>query len=74
LGLPPGQAALSLFLFNVGVELGQLAVVVAVVGIGHLASGRIILPSTLVRAPLYVAGGLAAFWFIVRTGDIIAHA
>ena len=71
IGLPPGQAALSLFLFNVGVELGQLAVVVAVVGIGRLASGRIELPALLVRAPLYVAGGLAAFWFMVRTADIL---
>ena len=71
IGLPPGQAALSLFLFNVGVELGQLAVVVAVVGIGRLASGRIELPAPLVRAPLYVAGGLAAFWFMVRTADIL---
>ena len=74
IGLPPGQAALSLLLFNVGVELGQLAVVVAVVGVGRLASGRITLPSALVRAPLYVAGGLSAFWFIVRTGDIVLAA
>ena len=74
IGLPPGQAALSLFLFNVGVELGQVAVVVAVVGLVRLAEGRVELPAWLVRAPLYVAGGLSAFWFIVRTGDIFLAA
>ena len=74
IGLPPGQAALSLLLFNVGVELGQVAVVVAVVGLVRLAEGRVELPAWLVRAPLYVAGGLSAFWFIVRTGDILLAA
>ena len=70
IGLPPGQAALSLLLFNLGVELGQLAVVVAVVGLVRLATGRIEVPARLVRAPLYVAGGLSAFWFLSRTATI----
>ena len=72
IGLPPGQAAVSLLLFNLGVEVGQLGVVVAVVGLVRLAEGRLTLPDWLVRTPLYVAGGLAAFWFLVRTVDVFA--
>lgn len=70
-GLPRGATAFALFFFNVGVELGQLAVVVLC-----LASGR-----ALARAPArwplrrgvcYALGGAGAFWCIERAVAIVA--
>ena len=75
IGLPKENLALALFLFNVGVEIGQLAVVavalaliVAVRGIcGRL---RLALPRRVVAAPLAVGGCLAAYWFVERTASL----
>jgi hypothetical protein len=67
-GLPPGDVPLALFAFNVGVEAGQLAFVVAVASLAAL-SGRLGLSRAgghaLGAAP-YAIGTLAAFWFFER--------
>lgn len=67
LGLPQGQIPLALFAFNIGVELGQLAFVLAAMGIALIA--RRVMRSASKwssRAPAYVIGALAAFWLIER--------
>ncbi len=67
-GLPASAVPLALLGFNVGIELGQLAFVLAVVGSTALArplTGR--LPLWTRSVPVYAMGSLAAFWMIGRS-------
>lgn len=66
IGLPPGHVPLSLVCFNVGVELGQLGVVVVVLAIMAWAARGERRPAWLGRGLIYVLGGFAAFWFLQR--------
>jgi len=66
-GLPPGDVPLALLFFNVGVELGQLAFVTAVLLL--IRASRVFLKSLPPRAellPAYAIGSLGAFWLIQR--------
>jgi len=66
-GLPHGEIPLALFAFNVGVELGQLAFVAAVLSLARLV--RILplrLPVWAPRAAGYAIGSIAAFWVFAR--------
>jgi hydrogenase/urease accessory protein HupE len=69
IGLPQGDIPLALFAFNVGVELGQLAFIGAVLIVFALAR-RLSIPAILVQRvkPLapYAIGGVAAFWLVER--------
>ena len=67
IGLPQGDVPLALFSFNVGVELGQLAVVAAALAV-IFALQRLRLPRFAVGYPVvvYGIGGIAAFWVIDR--------
>lgn len=68
IGLPAGQAALALFAFNAGVELGQLGLVLAAIGpLGWIGRARIARPAA------YVIGGLAAAWTIERIAALFAR-
>jgi len=69
-GLPERHVPLALFSFNLGVELGQLGVVVILL-LGRAllergARGRLPL-GHMARALVYTLGSLAAFWSIERT-------
>ena len=66
-GLPQGEIPLALFAFNVGVELGQLAFVTAVLTLVRLV--RLLplhLPAWGKGAAGYAIGSLAAFWVFAR--------
>jgi hydrogenase/urease accessory protein HupE len=67
IGLPSNAIPMSLFLFNVGVEIGQLMFVALVV---TLAWSLTKLPFELPRwtrwVPPYAIGSFAAYWFIDR--------
>jgi hypothetical protein len=65
IGLPAGQVAQALVCFNVGVELGQLAFVAALLFAAEL------LPISRVprRVPAYAIGALAAFFCLDRIGS-----
>ncbi|HRI91805.1 MAG TPA: HupE/UreJ family protein [Accumulibacter sp.] len=69
IGLPRGDIPLALVAFNIGVELGQLAFIVVVLGCLALAR-RIKLAAALERyarpATPYAIGILASFWFFER--------
>jgi hydrogenase/urease accessory protein HupE len=69
IGLPHGDIPLALFTFNVGVEIGQLAFIAAVLAVFAIVK-RLPLPAILVQraqpVATYVIGGVAAFWFIER--------
>jgi HupE / UreJ protein len=66
-GLPPGEIPLALFAFNVGVELGQLAFVTAVLLLARLIrmmEWRV--PVWASGAVGYAIGSVAAFWVFAR--------
>ena len=68
-GLPEREIPAALLAFNVGIEIGQLAFVAVVVAAGWaLARLPRRLAAPLVKAPAYVIGSLAAFWFFERLG------
>ena len=66
-GLPPSDIPIALLLFNVGVEVGQLIFVTAVLLAG-IALRRIALQQTRWGeiTATYVIGSVAAFWTIER--------
>ena len=73
-GLPKGDIPLALFAFNVGVELGQLAFIAAVL-IALSVARRIPVPGAVSRQakPIatYAIGSLAAFWFVDRVAGFV---
>jgi hydrogenase/urease accessory protein HupE len=66
-GLPPGDVPAALLLFNVGVEVGQLAFVVAVLALIRTVRS---LPAPAWRwldgVPAYAIGSIATFWVVQR--------
>ena len=72
LGLPQGEIPLALLLFNVGVEIGQLAFVFVVILLER--AFRILQvhwPVLLARLPGYLVGTLGAFWTIQRVAILL---
>jgi hypothetical protein len=71
-GLPSGDAPLALLSFNLGIEIGQLTVIVVVLG-AAAALPRLPLrwPRWAPQAPIYVIGTLAAYWCIERTAALL---
>ena len=68
MGLPQAEIPLALLLFNVGVEIGQVAFVLLLVLLErsfHLLEVR--WPRLVERLPGYAVGTLGAFWAIQRT-------
>lgn len=79
IGLPADSVPEALMLFNIGVELGQLAFIFLVLGLGLLAvrlmPGRRWGEPLLKRGPALMAnaiGGLAGYWLIERTWSALA--
>jgi hydrogenase/urease accessory protein HupE len=71
IGLPPKAAPQALFLFNVGVEIGQLMFIAAAITamrLYALARDRFGWREAawVHAAPSYVIGGLASYWLIER--------
>lgn len=67
IGLPPHAIPLALFLFNVGIEIGQLTFVAALLLVAA-ALARLV-PRWVERfewLPPHLIGGLASFWLIER--------
>jgi hypothetical protein len=67
MGLPRTEIPLALLLFNVGVELGQLAFVALVILLVRaFRTLEIRWPAAVQRLPGYAVGSLGAFWTIQR--------
>ena len=66
LGLPPGDIPLALLFFNLGVELGQLLFIAALVGVVGGARRLVALPLQAPVAAAYAIGIVAAFWCFER--------
>jgi len=72
LGLPHETIPMALLLFNVGVEIGQLGFVVAILLLER--SFRLLAlhwPRLIERLPAYVIGSLGAFWTIQRVAVLL---
>jgi hydrogenase/urease accessory protein HupE len=75
IGLPQADVPLALFAFNVGVELGQLAFVAAVLAAWSALrrvrwSTRVAARATVVAT--YFIGAVASFWFVERLAGFAA--
>jgi hydrogenase/urease accessory protein HupE len=67
IGLPAGQIPVALLFFNIGVEVGQLVFVGAVLAVVALiGSRRLSLPAWVKLVPPYAIGTIAMFWVIER--------
>jgi hypothetical protein len=69
--LPQSSIPIALLFFNVGVEIGQLmfvGAVLTVIAVGWRAAQRLRLLQTawLWRIAPYAIGGLASFWLVER--------
>ena len=70
IGLPEHAIPMALLFFNVGVELGQLAFIAAVL-LSWAVLKRISWPEWAWRVPVYTIGSLAAFWTIERIAGFV---
>ncbi|TIP99015.1 MAG: HupE/UreJ family protein [Mesorhizobium sp.] len=66
LGLPRGDVPLALLSFNIGVEIGQLLFIAAILLAVHSIRRIITIPRRAIVASAYVIGTVAAFWSIER--------
>jgi hypothetical protein len=69
--LPQSSIPIALLFFNVGVEIGQLmfvGAVLTVIAVGGRVAQRLrwSQPAWLWRLAPYAIGGLASFWFVER--------
>lgn len=70
LGLPQGALALALVGFNVGVELGQLAIVAAFLPFAYLLRATSFYRVGVLQAGSVAVALLAGWWFIERAFDL----
>ena len=67
IGVPQHEVPLALFMFNVGVESGQILFIVAVLGLlAVLRRLPVTAPEGAWRMVPYSIGGIAAYWTIDR--------
>ena len=72
IGLPSGDIPLALLMFNVGVELGQLAFVALLLLMARsFAALEVRWPRPVELLPAYAVGSLGAFWTIQRLALIV---
>ena len=75
MGLPRAEIPLALLLFNVGVELGQIAFVLLVLGLERsFRTLEIRWPRLVEALPGYTVGSLGAYWTIQRTLILVGAA
>jgi hypothetical protein len=70
LNLPTGQFAWVLFQFNVGIEIGQLLIVAAAVGVLYVARRQTRYPQWVIGGGSCAAIMVAAAWFVERTANV----
>ena len=69
-GLPEGHVPLALLFFNIGVEIGQLLFIAAVLGLMAVMQRiRVTWPRWAALSVPYAIGSLAMFWVIQRTAS-----
>jgi hydrogenase/urease accessory protein HupE len=73
IGLPGTHVPAALLCFNVGVELGQLAVIGVVLAVRALATRLPVGRAGLARAAIYAMGATAAFWSLDRVAAVFGR-
>lgn len=72
IGLPAGAVPLALLFFNVGVEIGQLMFIAAVLALtGAIARSALPVPTWTRTAVIYVIGSVSALWVLQRSISFI---
>lgn len=72
IGVPQHEVPLALFMFNVGVESGQLVFIAVVLGLmAVLRRLPLVPPKGAWRLLPYAIGSVAAFWTIERVGSFL---
>ena len=67
IGLPHDAVALALFLFNVGVEMGQLVIIAAMLTLLMvLRCSPFPIDGRIARLPVYGMGSVSAYWLLER--------
>lgn len=70
-GLPQAHIPVALLFFNVGVEIGQLVFIAAVLAVIALVRRiRLPLPRWTELVPPYAIGGIAMYWVIERAAGL----
>jgi hydrogenase/urease accessory protein HupE len=70
LGLPEGDIPFALFCFNLGVELGQLMFIAAILAALHALRNFVDIPRNAIVASAYAIGIVAAFWSVERLDSV----
>ena len=74
-GLPQAEVPLALLFFNIGIEVGQLAFIFAVMALWFTVRRLILRPGRDARrwlpVPVYVLGSLSAMWCIERALEVL---
>ncbi len=72
IGLPANEIPVSLASFNVGIEVGQIVVVVVVfAAIRAVRMVPVSWPGWTYRLPAYAIGSMAAFWVVERAAGML---
>ena len=72
MGLPPAEIPLALLVFNIGVEVGQLGLVLLVLALERAFRAlQIHWPGFVAALPGYVVGSLGAYWTIQRVAVLL---
>ena len=75
IGLPESARAMALLLFNVGVEIGQLAIVGALLALLQTVRiWRVPVHAFAAQIPIYVMGTVSAYWFVERVLSMVSAA
>jgi hypothetical protein len=69
LGLPTGALAVALVSFNLGVEIGQLAIVCAILPLAYLCRHSWLYPRVVLGAGSFCIVAIAFVWLIERSFD-----
>lgn len=70
LGVTSQHSLLSLFAFNLGVELGQIAIIFVVFPLLYLLRKQIFYPPLVLKAGGLLLGAISLYWLIERVFDI----
>jgi hydrogenase/urease accessory protein HupE len=71
IGMPQGDIPLALLFFNIGVELGQLLFIAAILAAAALWRRLFRFPQPAPVAAAYLIGTIACFWFLERMNQMI---
>ncbi len=71
-GLPQARLPAALLGFNLGVELGQLAVVVLLLAVSTLTVRFHLMRPWIPRTVIYATGSVAAYWSIDRVSSVLS--